>query len=48
MRSYHPAPDAPWAQTKRGVFELDADYYARSGGVFAVSPHYAGLFPASV
>jgi L-alanine-DL-glutamate epimerase-like enolase superfamily enzyme len=48
MRSYHPAPDAPWAQTKRGVFELDADYYARSGGVFAVSPHYTGLFPASV
>jgi L-alanine-DL-glutamate epimerase-like enolase superfamily enzyme len=48
MRSYHPAPDAPWAQTKRGVFELDADYYARSGGVFAVSPHYAAMFPAPV
>jgi L-alanine-DL-glutamate epimerase-like enolase superfamily enzyme len=44
MRSYHPAPHAPWAQTKRGVFELDADYYARSGGVFAVSPHYAAMF----
>ncbi len=44
MRSYHPAPDAPWARTTRGVFELDADYYAQSGGVFAVSPHYAAMF----
>ncbi len=44
MRTYHPAPDAPWAQTRRGVFELDADYYARSGGIFAASPHYEGMF----
>jgi hypothetical protein len=29
MRGYHPAPDAPWARTQRGVFELDADYYAQ-------------------
>jgi L-alanine-DL-glutamate epimerase-like enolase superfamily enzyme len=44
MRSYHSAPNAPWAQTKRGVFELDADYYARSGGVFARSGHYEAMF----
>ena len=44
MRSYHPAPNAPWAQTKRGVFELSADYYAQSGGVFAESPHYEAMF----
>ncbi len=44
MRSYHPAPNAPWAQTKRGVFELDADYYARSGGIFEGAPHYEGMF----
>ena len=43
MRRHHPAPDAPWAVTKRGVFELDADYYARSGGVFAPLPHYEQL-----
>jgi L-alanine-DL-glutamate epimerase-like enolase superfamily enzyme len=44
MRSYHPAPHASWATTKRGVFELDADYYARSGGVLAPLPHYEALF----
>ncbi len=46
MLSYHPAPDAPWARTTRGVFELGADYYAQSGGVFAVSPHYEAMFAA--
>ncbi len=44
MRSYHPAPDAPWAQTTRGVFELGADYYAQSGGIFEASPHYEAMF----
>jgi len=43
MCSYHPAPEAPWARTRRGVFELDDDYYARSGGVFAPLPHYEGM-----
>ena len=46
MRRHHPAPDAPWATTKRGVFELDADYYARSGGIFAPLPHYEALATA--
>ena len=46
MRSYHSAPEAPWAKTTRGVFELDADYYARSGGIFAMSPHYEAMFAA--
>jgi len=47
MRTYHPAPDAPWSQTKGGVFELDADYYNRSGGIFApAAAHYEGLFKA--
>lgn len=44
MRSYHPAPNANWAQTKRGVFELDADYYARSGGILDLLPHYEQMF----
>ncbi len=46
MRRHHPAPDAPWATPKRGVFELDADYYARSGGIFAPLPHYEALAAA--
>ena len=45
MRSYHPYPDAPWSRTERGMFTLDADYYAKSGGVFAPLPHYEAMFP---
>lgn len=44
MRSYHPEPNAGWSQTKRGVFELDADYYAKSGGIFAPLSHYEDMF----
>ncbi len=47
MRSHHPAPAAPWARTQRGVFELDADYYARSGGIFQTAPHYEAMFGPS-
>jgi L-alanine-DL-glutamate epimerase-like enolase superfamily enzyme len=43
MRRHHPAPEASWARTTRGVFELDADYYASSGGIFVEPPHYAAL-----
>ena len=32
MRTYHPDPQAAWANTHKGVFELNNDYYARSGG----------------
>lgn len=45
MRSYHPYPDAPWSKTARGIFTLDADYYAKSGGIFAPLPHYEAMFP---
>ena len=44
MRSYHPFPDAPWTRTQKGVFELDADYYAKSGGIFTPSTHYEKMF----
>jgi L-alanine-DL-glutamate epimerase-like enolase superfamily enzyme len=46
MRSYHPSPDARWAKTTGGVFELDPDYYAKSGGVFEKSAHYESMFKA--
>jgi hypothetical protein len=29
-----------------GVFELNGDFYARSGGIFEKSPHYEAMFPA--
>ena len=44
MRSYHPYKDASWAQTRNGVFGLDDDYYANSGGIFMPSPHYEEMF----
>ena len=40
MVSYHPYPDASWRKTQDGVFNLDKDYYDKSGGIFAPSPHY--------
>ena len=43
MRAHLPAPEAPWTRPQRGVFELDADYYARSGGVLAPLPHHEKL-----
>ena len=44
MRTYHPDKDASWAQTKAGVFELNDDYYAKSGGIFMPSQHYEEMF----
>ncbi len=40
MVSHHPYPDASWRKTQDGVFNLDKDYYDKSGGIFAPSPHY--------
>jgi L-alanine-DL-glutamate epimerase-like enolase superfamily enzyme len=42
MQSYHPCCGASWTQPVHGVFHLDADYYARSGGILIPSRHYAG------
>jgi L-alanine-DL-glutamate epimerase-like enolase superfamily enzyme len=44
MKGYKPCNDAAWAQTKNGVFELDEDYYSRSGGIFMPSQHYEDMF----
>lgn len=44
MRTYHPEKDASWSQTKAGVFELNEDYYAKSGGIFMPSQHYEEMF----
>lgn len=44
MRGYNPCKDSPWAQTKKGVFELDDDYYSKSGGIFMPSKHYDDMF----
>ena len=43
MRSFHPYPDANWSKTQDGVFNLDKDYYAKSGGILEASEHYTKL-----
>lgn len=44
MESYHPFKDAEWRKTKKGVFELDDDFYKKSGGVLTDSEHYQKMF----
>ena len=43
MQSYHPYPNAEWTKTKDGVFNLDKDYYKKSGGILTPSDHYMEL-----
>jgi L-alanine-DL-glutamate epimerase-like enolase superfamily enzyme len=43
MESYHPCADAPWRRVRGGVFQLDDDFFARSGCIFERSGHYEGL-----
>ncbi|NMC40724.1 MAG: L-alanine-DL-glutamate epimerase [Bacteroidales bacterium] len=43
MRNYHPYPSARWSQTHNGLFELDDDYYLKSGGIFAEPKHFTDL-----
>ncbi len=45
MMQYHPCYGAEWTKVKAGVFELDEDFYARSGGMLMPSAHYREMFP---
>lgn len=44
METYHPYPVAKWRTEKGGVFHLDKNFYQKSGGVLAESPHYRNMF----
>ncbi len=44
MVNYHPSASASWMIPKNGVFELNSDFYHRSGGIFEPSEHYEGMF----
>jgi L-alanine-DL-glutamate epimerase-like enolase superfamily enzyme len=44
MKGYHPCKGASWTETKDGVFELNDDFYTKSGGIFMTSPHYKEMF----
>jgi len=44
MESYHPYPNAGWSKVKNGIFNLNKNFYDKSGGVLSDSQHYMGLF----
>lgn len=44
MLGHHPLTGASWTQAKNGVFELNDEYYERSGGIFEPSAHYSEMF----
>ncbi len=43
MESYHPFKDAEWRKTQKGVFNLNKDFYEKSGGILTDSNHYMEL-----
>ncbi len=43
LQSFHPRYGARWMEVVDGVFNLDDDFYATSGGIFDESEHYASL-----
>ncbi|MDO9541511.1 MAG: L-alanine-DL-glutamate epimerase, partial [Kiritimatiellia bacterium] len=40
MTTWHPSFNAPWTKTVDGLFRLNDDFYAKSGGIFEISQHY--------
>jgi len=44
MESYHPYKEAIWRKTQDGIFNLDSDFYDKSGGILTDSNHYMELF----
>ncbi len=43
MKSYHPCYDAPWLTPVNGIFQLDDDFYAKSGGILEMSQHFLDM-----
>ncbi|MCL2528347.1 MAG: hypothetical protein FWE42_08000 [Defluviitaleaceae bacterium] len=43
MIHQHPMGNAGWVGEKNGVFELNADFYHHSGGIFQDAPYYQDL-----
>ena len=39
-----PFPGANWRKTLNGVFNLDDDFYSKSGEILTDSDHYMGMF----
>lgn len=45
MKTFHPYAGSEWTKVKNGVFELDNDFYNKSGGILESSEHYDVLIP---
>lgn len=43
MRTYLPDPGAGWSKTREGIFNLNEDYYRKSGNILQPSDHYKKL-----
>lgn len=44
MCGYHPCAGTDWTITRNGVFDLNEDFYQKSGGIFLTSEHYIDMF----
>ncbi len=44
MESFHPLTDAFWRKTFFGMFNLNKDFFEKSGGIFMSSDHYEKMF----
>ena len=42
--SYCPYPDGSWVESQNGLYNLNNDFYEKSGGVLKSSEHYLNLF----
>jgi L-alanine-DL-glutamate epimerase-like enolase superfamily enzyme len=44
MMTHHPLANESWVRAKNGVYELNDDFYQKSGGIFTPSKHYERMF----
>ena len=42
--SYHSYPNGSWIKSKEGLFNLENEFYEKSGGILKSSNHYLNLF----
>ena len=43
LLKFHPCYGAEWIRPRCGLFNLNDDFYNRSGGIFQISEHYQNL-----
>lgn len=48
MLGYHPCKDSGWINVRKGIYELDDDYFSKAGCIFEPVPHYEAMFKMPV